>query len=311
MELKNNSEDNATQNRAPRRNTASANGKSRSKRAQLKEMILETPLTNRASKYYWKRYEISVVLKEMFNLEKKSEEDIRNRVRLLKQFSVHENIVRCYGSVKDKRNNKRYLVNEFYAAPSLTSFLESRSKSGISIEMRDKIKILVGIATGLYHIHNCKGVHENLTADNVLVDENHNVKLINYSLGDLRDGFRGQIPPEFEQTKQWNKKSDVYTFGVLALEIFQETTDPVYVRNIPSDPFDNAPDEIRSILNTTLDLDPQQRPSMAKILDIVEDYYMLHWKNERGDVVRSLTTVILKKRRRNQNQTRSNSKDGF
>lgn len=94
-----------------------------------------------------------------------------------------------YGVIEDKKDKKTYLVTEFVSLGDLTTFLKQR---GTSLELKARMSMLIGIATGsssisqvrfhlhwtgMNHIHNCKLVHQNLSTNNILLDTNYNIKL--------------------------------------------------------------------------------------------------------------------------------------
>lgn len=93
------------------------------------------------------------------------------------------------------------------------------------------MRIAKGIARGLLFLHNnVKLIHGNLTSSNVLLDENTNAKIADYSLSHLMtaaananviatSGALGYRAPELSKLKKANRKTDVHSLGVIMLEL--------------------------------------------------------------------------------------------
>ncbi|CAN0840675.1 L-type lectin-domain containing receptor kinase IX.1 [Linum grandiflorum] len=106
-----------------------------------------------------------------------------------------------------------------------------RNQSVLRWETR--YKIAKGLASALLYLHEeweqCV-VHRDIKSSNVMLDSNFNVKLGDFSLARLVDhdkgsqttrmaGTMGYLAPECASTGKANKESDIYSFGVVLLEI--------------------------------------------------------------------------------------------
>ncbi|XP_021801237.1 L-type lectin-domain containing receptor kinase IX.2-like [Prunus avium] len=130
---------------------------------------------------------------------------------------MHRNLVQLIGWCHEK--GELLLVYEFMPNGSLDSHL-LKAESLLSWELR--YKIVQGLASGLLYLHEQPLLHGNIKSSNVVVDSDFNAKL-----GDF--GFRngkepqmittGYMAPEYIDTRQLSKKSDVFSFGIVALEI--------------------------------------------------------------------------------------------
>lgn len=144
----------------------------------------------------------------------------------------HPNLVSFYGWCQEKPG-KLYLVYEYISTGSLEKVLhlEPDAKNFMGFDLR--VNVLLGVATGLTYLHEgweqCV-VHRDVKPSNVLLDESLNAHLGNFSHASLvdhdkeaastvLDGTLGYMAPEIPFTGKPTPKSDVFSFGVLILEM--------------------------------------------------------------------------------------------
>uniref|UniRef100_A0A453IBX3 Protein kinase domain-containing protein n=1 Tax=Aegilops tauschii subsp. strangulata TaxID=200361 RepID=A0A453IBX3_AEGTS len=85
------------------------------------------------------------------------------------------------------------------------------------IDWNTRIKILVGAAQGLKHLHvNCNPpiINRDVKCANILLGEEYHPKLADFVMG-----TPGYCAPEYLESGQLTIKSDVYSFGVVILEV--------------------------------------------------------------------------------------------
>ncbi|XLS74360.1 hypothetical protein HN51_031225, partial [Arachis hypogaea] len=99
------------------------------------------------------------------------------------------------------------------------------------IDWPTRMKIAQGIARGLFYLHSKANIiHGNLTSSNVLLDENTDAKIADFGLSRLMTAAAnsnviataaalGYRAPELSKLKKANTKSDIYSYGVILLEI--------------------------------------------------------------------------------------------
>lgn len=123
---------------------------------------------------------------------------------------------------------EKLLVFDYMPKGSLASFLHARGPE-TTIDWRTRMKIAMGITYGLYYLHNEENIiHGNLTSSNILLDDNTNPKIADYGLSKLMTasmnavatgGAPGYRAPELTSVKDVTMKADVYSLGVIILEL--------------------------------------------------------------------------------------------
>ncbi|XP_039136496.1 probable serine/threonine-protein kinase PBL2 isoform X1 [Dioscorea cayenensis subsp. rotundata] len=141
----------------------------------------------------------------------------------------HENLVKLIGYCSE--GNNRLLVYEYMQRGSLENHLFKRGVQPIPWTTR--VSIATDVARGICFLHNLEiqVIFRDLKASNVLLDLDFNAKLSDFGLA--RDGptdgkshvstkvigTRGYAAPEYIATGRLNVKSDIYSFGVVMLEL--------------------------------------------------------------------------------------------
>ncbi|KAF6144812.1 hypothetical protein GIB67_038911 [Kingdonia uniflora] len=125
---------------------------------------------------------------------------------------------------------EKLLVFDFMPRGSLAAFLHARGPD-TSIDWSTRMSIAMGTARGLNYLHTHENmVHGNMTAGNILLDDYTNAKISDYGLSRLMTtaansnvvataGALGYRAPELSKLKKANTKTDVYSLGVVILEL--------------------------------------------------------------------------------------------
>ncbi|KAB1670776.1 hypothetical protein [Gossypium barbadense] len=143
----------------------------------------------------------------------------------------HPHLVKLYGCCIE--GNQLMLIYEYLENNSLARALFGPQESQSILDWPTRKKICIGIARGLAYLHEesrLKIVHRDIKATNVLLDKNLNPKISDFGLAKLDEednthistriaGTYGYMAPEYALHGHLTEKADVYSFGIVALEI--------------------------------------------------------------------------------------------
>uniref|UniRef100_A0A0D9WZW8 Protein kinase domain-containing protein n=1 Tax=Leersia perrieri TaxID=77586 RepID=A0A0D9WZW8_9ORYZ len=156
--------------------------------------------------------------------------ELKNELVLVAKLQ-HKNLVRLVGVCLE--DHERMLVYEYMPNRSLDTILFDPEKSSL-LDWGRRLKIINGVARGMQYLHEdsqLKIVHRDLKASNVLLDSDYNPKISDFGLARLFGGDQtqdvtnrvvgtyGYMAPEYAMRGHYSVKSDVFSFGVLILEI--------------------------------------------------------------------------------------------
>ncbi|KAI3705668.1 hypothetical protein L1987_75907 [Smallanthus sonchifolius] len=125
---------------------------------------------------------------------------------------------------------EKLLVFDYMTKGSLATLLHARGPE-TPVDWPTRMQIAKGMAGGLLSLHTHHNIiHGNLTSSNVLLDENINPKIADFGLSRLMTaaansnviataGALGYRAPELSKLKKANTKTDVYSMGVIILEL--------------------------------------------------------------------------------------------
>ncbi|GKC64220.1 receptor-like cytoplasmic kinase 176 [Tanacetum coccineum] len=143
----------------------------------------------------------------------------------------HQNLVKLIGYCLE--DDHRLLVYEFMPRGSLENHLFRRSSYFQPLSWNLRIKVALGAAKGLAYLHSpeAKVIYRDFKSSNILIDSNYNAKLSDFGLA--KDGpadgqshvstrvmgTHGYAAPEYMATGHLTARSDIYSFGVVLLEL--------------------------------------------------------------------------------------------
>ncbi|KAA3478643.1 putative LRR receptor-like serine/threonine-protein kinase [Gossypium australe] len=224
-----------------------------------------------------------------------------NEVRALVE-TRHRNIVKFYGFCSSADHS--YLVYKYLERGSLASVL-SKNEESKKLDWNKRVNIVKGVVNALSYLHHdCSPpiVHRDITSNNILLDLEYEAHLSDFGIAKLLNpdssnwsniaGTYGYIAPELSYTMQVTEKCDVYSFGVLALELISGAYPGEFLSNLSivtaeSIPLTNVLDQrlsppppevvnklvfILKLAVSCLDNNPKSRPTMHAVSQLVFDH---------------------------------------
>ncbi|XP_014520378.1 G-type lectin S-receptor-like serine/threonine-protein kinase LECRK2 [Vigna radiata var. radiata] len=171
--------------------------------------------------------EIDVAVKKLEKKIEKSDSEFTTELKIIGR-THHRNLVRLLGFCIE--SSHRILVYELMPNGALSSFLFGE---GERPQWGQRIEVALGVARGLLYLHeecNTQIIHCDIKPENVLLDANYTAKISDFGLSKLLNkdqtrtvtklrGTMGYMAPEWLKSAPITAKVDIYSFGVMLLEI--------------------------------------------------------------------------------------------
>ncbi|KAI6685921.1 hypothetical protein NL676_031834 [Syzygium grande] len=173
--------------------------------------------------------DVAVAVKKLTSMMQDKEKEFRTEVNVIGQ-THHKNLVRLLGFCDE--GQERLLVYEFLSNGSLSSLLFEEDPK-LKTPWNQRCQIAFGVARGLMYLHDecpVQIIHCDIKPQNILLDNYCVAKISDFGMAKLLmmnqsytqtniRGTRGYVAPEWFRNLPITVKVDVYSFGVLLLEI--------------------------------------------------------------------------------------------
>lgn len=252
-------------------------------------------------------------------------ESIKREISILKGCH-NENIVNYFGSYF--KDDSLWLIMEYCAGGSVIDLARLIGKNEHLIA-----SILYGSLKGLEYLHKNKKIHRDIKAGNILLDHLGNIKIADFGVSaELLNTFSDKdtvigtpfwMSPEVISKSKYNKKTDIWSLGITAIEIAEG--EPPYshihpiramfaIKNSPPQGLSNPnlwSAEFNSFVRKCLTIDPKKRPNTKELLNdpfivkknkgrkIIQDAIQIKWS--------SLERIKNEKQRENKNKNITNN----
>ncbi|XAR54028.1 Non-specific serine/threonine protein kinase [Bertholletia excelsa] len=260
-----------------------------------------------------------VAVKNLLNNRGQAEREFKVEVEAIGRVR-HKNLVRLLGYCVE--GAYRMLVYEYVDNGNLDQWLHGDVGEISPLTWDIRINIILGMAKGLAYLHEGlepKVVHRDIKASNILLDRQWHPKVSDFGLAKLLCSERsyvttrvmgtfGYVAPEYACTGMLNEKSDVFSFGILIMEIISGRTPVDYSRpqgevnlidwlktmvgnrkseevvdpKLPEMPPSKALKRILLVALRCVDPDAQKRPKMGHVIHMLEADDVL-FRDERGN----------------------------
>lgn len=216
----------------------------------------------------------------------KSTEQVLNEVGILSQVN-HKNLVRLLGCCVDSA--LPLLIYEYISNGTLHAHLQAKFPT--FLDWKTRLKIALQTAEALAYLHSSAHTpiyHRDVKSTNILLDDDLNAKVADFGLSRLASpglshvstcaqGTLGYLDPEYYRNYQLTDKSDVYSYGIVLLELLTSQ---------------NVIDFSRDEDYVNLAIYVKERVKVGAILEIVDKRILEEEEASAGDILTSLKLLL-------------------
>ncbi|XP_020676216.1 LRR receptor kinase SERK2 [Dendrobium catenatum] len=221
-----------------------------------------------------------VAVKSISKTSCKSEEaEFLKGLKILTKLQ-HENLLRLRGFCCSRARGECFLVYDFISNGKLSQYLDVKSEeNGWFLDWPSRVTIIRGIAKGIEYLHSSSAkankssmVHQNISADKILLDNNFNPYVTGCGLYKLladdvvfstlkANAAMGYLAPEYTAEGRLTEKSDIYAFGMIVFQILMGKKRVSHLKFVAED------DTIKDIIDEKL-RGNFSKPEASKLADI-------------------------------------------
>ncbi|KAJ8753623.1 hypothetical protein K2173_022864 [Erythroxylum novogranatense] len=186
-------------------------------------------------------------------------------------------------------NNICCVVVEYLPGGTLKSYLIKQRRRKLAFKV--VVQLALDLARGLSYLHSQKIVHRDVKTENMLLDKTRTVKIADFGVARVEasnpndmtgeTGTLGYMAPEVLNGNAYNRKCDVYSFGICLWEIyccdmpypdlsFSEVTSAVVRQNLRPEIPRCCPNSLANVMKRCWDANPDKRPEMDEVVFMLE-----------------------------------------
>ncbi|RIB17141.1 kinase-like domain-containing protein [Gigaspora rosea] len=235
----------------------------------------------------WEGCQFMVALKCLkvdANIDEKINKNFNDELKLLRRVASHPNVITFHGVTKDDYGQYSMIL-EYANGGTLRNYLKTNFTR---LQWADKLCIAEELASGLLFLHEKDIIHRDLHSNNILIHDNK-PKITDFGLSKQINetsktstafGMPAYVEPLYLSDQQYkrDKKSDIYSFGVILWEIssgrppFQKLDANIVtlchhlIKGKREEPIEGTPSHYIKLYKKCWDKDPNNRPEINNIL---------------------------------------------
>ncbi|MFS7910712.1 putative dual-specificity kinase TKL-Pl-4 family [Helianthus anomalus] len=181
------------------------------------------------------------------------------------------------------------VVVEYLPGGALKNFLIKNRRKKLAFKV--VVQMALDLARGLSYLHSEKIVHRDVKTENMLLDKSRTIKIADFGVARVEasnpndmtgeTGTLGYMAPEVLNGNAYNRKCDVYSFGICLWEIyccdmpypdlsFSEVTSAVVRQNLRPEIPRCCPSSLANVMKRCWDANPDKRPGMDEVVTMLE-----------------------------------------